>query len=51
MQQEAAIDRQELTQAMLGIAPMLTALDEERPTVLRKLNSAENKSDRLLLNE
>jgi hypothetical protein len=31
-----------------GIANLLASLDEDRPTVLRKLNSIENKLDRLL---
>ncbi|NEP45879.1 MAG: hypothetical protein F6K35_44405 [Okeania sp. SIO2H7] len=31
-----------------GMGKWLTALDEDRPTVLRKLNAIENKVDRLL---
>jgi uncharacterized phage infection (PIP) family protein YhgE len=31
-----------------GIANLLASLDEDRPTVLRRLNSIENKLDRLL---
>jgi uncharacterized protein HemX len=45
----------ELNQAMIrlantqeGIARLMSNLDEDRPTVLRKLNAIENKIDRLL---
>jgi vacuolar-type H+-ATPase subunit E/Vma4 len=45
----------ELNQAMIllantqeGIARLLSSLDEDRPTILRKLNAIENKVDRLL---
>jgi hypothetical protein len=31
-----------------GMARMLVALDEDRPTILRKLTTIENKVDRLL---
>lgn len=31
-----------------GVVNMLSSLDSDRPTVLRKLNSIENKVDRLL---
>jgi hypothetical protein len=31
-----------------GMTRMLASIDEERPTVLRKLNSIENKLDRIL---
>lgn len=31
-----------------GVINLLASLDEDRPTVLRKLNSIENKVDRLL---
>jgi hypothetical protein len=39
---------EELRQAMLGIANLVSSLDEDRPTILRKLNSIENKVDRIL---
>ncbi|WP_019499498.1 hypothetical protein [Pseudanabaena sp. PCC 6802] len=45
----------ELNQAMIrladtqeGIARLLANLDDDRPTILRKLNAIENKVDRLL---
>lgn len=45
----------ELTQAMIrladtqeGIARLLSSLDEDRPTILRKLNTIEGKVDSLL---
>ena len=31
-----------------GLARMLSSLDDDRPTILRRLNSIENKVDRLL---
>ena len=37
-----------LTNLQVGISRMLASLDEDRPTVLRKLNSIEGKVDRLL---
>lgn len=52
---EAADERRELREATLrldrvaeGIANLLSSLDEDRPTIFRKLNSIENKVDRLL---
>ncbi len=59
---EARLERQELREGMIrledaverlinvqeGIANLLVSLDSDRPTVLRKLNSIENKVDRLL---
>lgn len=48
VQAEAADERHELRQATLGIANLLASLDEDRPTVLRKLNEIERKVDRLL---
>ncbi len=59
---EARLERQELREGMVqlqnavvqlinvqsGIANLLTSLDEDRPTVLRKLTTIENKLDRLL---
>lgn len=47
-QQRAEEERSELRQAMMGIANLVVSLDEDRPTVLRKLNSIETKVDRLL---
>lgn len=54
-QQDAMRDRQELREAMIrladtqeGIARLLANLDEDRPTILRKLNTIENKVDSLL---
>ncbi len=40
--------REELRQAMLGIAHLVISLDEDRPTIFRKLNSIENKVDQIL---
>ncbi|MBW4474857.1 MAG: hypothetical protein KME45_31435 [Stenomitos rutilans HA7619-LM2] len=37
-----------LTNLQVGISRMLASLDEDRPTVLRKLNAIEGKVDRLL---
>ena len=59
---EARLERQELRDGMVqlqnavvqlinvqsGIANLLTSLDEDRPTMLRKLTTIENKLDRLL---
>lgn len=47
-QQAAATERQELREATLGIANLLSCLDEDRPTILRKLNTIENKVDSLI---
>lgn len=44
----AAEERAELRAATLGIANLLASLDSDRPTILRKLNTIENKVDRLL---
>ena len=38
----------DVARAQLGLTRLLAGLDEDRPTVLRKLNSIENKVDRLL---
>ena len=46
--EQAVQERQELRQAMLGIANLVSSLDSDRPTVLRKLTSIETKVDRLL---
>jgi hypothetical protein len=59
---EARFERQELREGMVqlqnaverlanvqeGIANLLVSLDSDRPTILRKLNTIENKVDRLL---
>lgn len=59
---EARLERQELREGIIrlqdaverlvnvqeGVANLLTSLDSDRPTILRKLNSIENKVDRLL---
>lgn len=45
---QATEERAELRQATIGIANLLSSLDEDRPTVLRKLSTIENKVDRLL---
>ena len=37
-----------VSQTQRGIANLVTSLDEDRPTVLRKLNTIENKIDRIL---
>jgi uncharacterized protein Yka (UPF0111/DUF47 family) len=39
---------QRLTTLQEGVINLLASLDEDRPTILRKLNSIENKVDRLL---
>ena len=39
---------QRLTTLNEGVVNLLSSLDEDRPTVLRKLNAIENKVDRLL---
>jgi hypothetical protein len=54
-QQAGEVQRQELREAMIrladtqeGIARLLSSLDEDRPTILRKLNAIEGKVDTLL---
>jgi hypothetical protein len=54
-QQAGEVQRQELREAMIrladtqeGIARLLSSLDEDRPTILRKLNTIEGKVDTLL---
>ena len=37
-----------LTNVQEGVANLLASLDSDRPTILRKLNSIENKVDQLL---
>jgi ABC-type transporter Mla subunit MlaD len=51
IQRNAAEERAELRQATIGITNLLSSLDSDRPTILRKLNSIENKVDRLLEGE
>ncbi|GAC1458934.1 MAG: hypothetical protein NVS2B14_01220 [Chamaesiphon sp.] len=52
---ESAHERRELRESSLrlaglteGITSLLVSLDEDRPTILRKLTNIENKVDRLL---
>ena len=47
-QREAQSERAELRQAMVGIANLISSLDSDRPTILRKLNSIEGEVDRIL---
>ena len=46
--EQAREEREELRRATIGIANLLASLDSDRPTILRKLNSIENKLDRFL---
>lgn len=55
IQEEAFEERQELRSATIrlerlaeGVVNLLGSLDEDRPTMLRKLNMIENKLDQLL---
>lgn len=55
LHEQARQERQELREAILrltsvqeGIANLLSSLDSDRPTILRKLTTIENKVDRLL---
>ena len=55
VQEEAQEDRRELREATIrlerlseGVVSLLGSLDEDRPTMLRKLNTIENKLDQLL---
>ncbi|MEM1392458.1 MAG: hypothetical protein AAF757_13150 [Cyanobacteria bacterium P01_D01_bin.116] len=62
---EARFERQELREGMVqlqsaveqlaniqeGVTNLLVSLDNDRPTILRKLNMIENKVDRLLQQE
>lgn len=55
IQEQAAEERRELREATLrlegvaeGIANLLSSLDSDRPTIIRKLNNIENKLDRIL---
>lgn len=46
--QNARQEREELRRATVGIANLLASLDQDRPTILRKLNTIENKVDQIL---
>lgn len=48
LNQQAYQERQELRQAMIGLVNLMSSLDSDRPTVLRKLTSIETKVDQLL---
>lgn len=41
-------NQRQIAQTQRGIANLVSSLDEDRPTVLRKLNTIESKLDRLL---
>lgn len=41
-------NQQQLIQTQRGIANLLSSLDEDRPTILRKLTAIENKVDSLI---
>jgi hypothetical protein len=43
--------QRDLAQTSAGLARLLTALDEDRPTILRRLMTIENKVDRILERE
>lgn len=45
---QAAEERAELRRATIGIANLLGSLDEDRPTILKRLRSIEDKVDLLL---
>ncbi len=47
-QRQASEERAELRRATIGIANLLSSLDEDRPTILRKLNAIEVLVDRIL---
>ncbi len=46
--EQARAERQELRQAMIGIANLVGSLDSDRPTILTRLRRIEDKVDRLL---
>jgi hypothetical protein len=62
---EARLEREELREGMIrlqeamvrltniqqGVSNLLAALDEDRPTILRKLTAIENKLDQVLTNK
>ncbi|AFZ38398.1 hypothetical protein Sta7437_4978 (plasmid) [Stanieria cyanosphaera PCC 7437] len=43
--------QRQVTQIQRGLANLVSSLDEDRPTVLRKLTTIENKIDRILENQ
>ena len=43
-------ERAELRRATIGIANLISSLDSDRPTILRKLNSIENKVNEISVN-
>ncbi len=45
---QSQAEQQELRQATIGIANLLAALDQDRPTILKRLTSIENKIDQIL---
>ncbi len=49
--EQTAEERAELRRATIGIANLLSSLDQDRPTILRRLSSIENKVNRLLERE
>ncbi|MEM8642464.1 MAG: hypothetical protein AAGG51_27145 [Cyanobacteria bacterium P01_G01_bin.54] len=51
IQEQTASERTELRGAVLGIANLLSKLDDDRPTILRRLNSIETMLERLLERE
>ncbi len=44
-------NQRQIIQTQKGIANLVASLDEDRPTVLRKLNIIENKLDQILGNQ
>ncbi len=46
--EQAQAEREELRQATIGIANLLAALDQDRPTILKRLTSIETKIDQIL---
>ena len=46
-----AENQRQIIQTQQGIANLVASLDEDRPTVLRKLTAIENKIDRILENQ
>ena len=48
LSREAIEERAELRRATLGITNLLSSLDEDRPTILRKLNTIESKVDQII---
>lgn len=44
-------NQRQIIQTQRGIANLVASLDDDRPTVLRKLNTIENKLDRIIENQ